>query len=75
MDALRCWCKCHRGGLYWYPPDVRDPVEAVTACNTCLNEHTPALTCKEWPIVPPANPLLLPPWDDDATGNSGDVPK
>jgi hypothetical protein len=71
-SPLRCYCACHRGSLCWFPPDVRDPVEAVTACTKCLNDHTPALECKAWPIVPPANPILLPPWnDEDATGSDG----
>lgn len=67
--TVRCLCACHVGGIsaLHVPPDVRDPVSAVTACRSCLNAHTPALVCKEWPIVPPPNPQLMP-WMEPAEG-------
>lgn len=68
-----CHCRCHQGSVLAYAVDTRDPVEAVTACQACLNQHVPALTCAEWPIIPKPNPLLLP-WVDtypQADGGEG----
>lgn len=62
-----CFCDCHVGSAIHYAPDVRDPIAAVTACSRCLNKHCPALV-SEWPIIPPPNPVLLPPWTDQADG-------
>jgi hypothetical protein len=43
------------------PPDVRDPVAAVTACSRCQPRHIPALTYRgPWPIPP-----LISPYKDD----------
>lgn len=32
--------------------DVGDVLEAVLACGACLNEHTPALSGRPYPIAP-----------------------
>lgn len=49
--------------------DVRDPLEAVTACVDCLDAHAPALLERRpWapPPKPPAPPPLFP--DIEPTG-------
>lgn len=44
MEFPRCECDCHA-----CPPFgvlATDPIEAVTACAHCLDNHVPALTYK-----------------------------
>lgn len=71
--ARHCPCPCHIGGatVFHVPPDVCDPVSAITACSQCLNRHTIALV-SEWPPAPPApNPLVLPWMDTYADDGEG----
>jgi hypothetical protein len=42
MEFPRCECDCHA-----CPPwgvSATDPIEAVTACKHCVDNHVPALT-------------------------------
>jgi hypothetical protein len=57
MTVFRCMCECHDAGMWGAV--VTDPIEAVTACKTCIDNHVPALTFK-----PPQH------WkpENDATG-------
>lgn len=62
MSADRCPCRCHSGAskVPEPPPDVRDPIAAVTACAPCQPRHIPALLYRgPWPIP-------LSPYSDDA---------
>lgn len=60
MTLIRCQCPCH--GEEFYGVLVTDPIEAVTACKHCVDDHVPALTFK-----PPTD------WkpDADSTGDEG----
>ena len=60
MEFPRCECDCHA-----CPPwgvSATDPIEAVTACRHCIDNHVPALTFK-----PPEH------WDP-SKGATGDEP-
>lgn len=59
MEFPRCECDCHA-----CPPfgvSALDPIEAVTACKRCIDNHCPALTYK-----PPSDwtPDCDPPGDE-----------
>lgn len=58
LMLIRCQCPCH--GEDFYGVLVTDPIEAVTACAHCVDDHVPALTYK-----PPTD---WKPGDDQADG-------
>jgi hypothetical protein len=62
---VRCLCRCHEGSVTdkRYRADgvdVRDPIEAVVACDACRNAHCPALLAPE--PEPPAPRPVTPGW-------------
>lgn len=62
VAVYRCLCPCHDPVDIERGVSTTDPIEAVTACQYCLNDHVLALTFK-----PPEH------WDpeNDATGDEG----
>ena len=58
VTTYRCCCDCHDAGMWGVL--VTDPIEAVTARKTCLDDHVPALDFK-----PPVD------WKPDSTGDEG----
>jgi hypothetical protein len=60
MTVFRCMCDCHDAGMWG--AIVTDPIEAVTACKSCQDNHVAALDHK-----PPEG------WtpQSDATGDEG----
>lgn len=76
MQSVRyCCCRCHADTSTVCAVDTRNPVEAVTACVSCVNQHVDALTA-EWPPVVKPHPLRQP-WADtvQADGDQGGGPE
>ena len=75
MATVRCMCLCHCGGLKatHIPPDVRNHVEAITACSRCINAHAIAIV-SEWPEPPQVNPYFTP-WMDLYPPTDGEGPE
>jgi hypothetical protein len=58
MGRRACLCECHRtqnddgaARLRADGVDVTDAIEAVVACERCLNAHTPALVADADPLL------------------------
>lgn len=45
MKVFRCLCPCHDAPTE-HGVLTTDPIEAVTACRDCIDDHCPALTYK-----------------------------
>lgn len=67
----RCLCPCHIASVADRQRDdgvdVRDHIEAVSACESCVGAHAVAII-SEWPPATPPQPVARVPWSDEDGG-------